>query len=61
MIITRNDIINGLLSSDEFEKGLLKYRKEDLEGIVFGMRIPHEDAKLVYNTVKKSISMKVLT
>jgi len=53
MIITRNDVINGLLSSDEFEKGLLKYQKEDLEGIVFGMRITYEDAKLVYNIVKK--------
>lgn len=53
MIITRNDIINGLLSSDEFGKGFLKYQKEDLEGIVFGMRITNEDAKLVYNTVKK--------
>jgi len=36
------------------ENGLLKYRKEDLEGIVFGLKINYENAKLVYDTVKKN-------
>ena len=54
MIITLDDVINGLLSSDEFDKGLLKYQKEDLEGIVFGMKITYENAKLVYETIKKN-------
>lgn len=54
MIITRYDIINGLLSSDEFENGLLKYQKEDLGGIVFGMKITYENAKLIYETIKEN-------
>ena len=56
MIITLDDVINGLLSSDEFDKGLLKYQKEDLEGIVFGMKITYENAKLVYETIKEELS-----
>ena len=36
------------------ENGLLKYRKEDLEGSVFGLKINYENAKLVYDTVKKN-------
>jgi hypothetical protein len=36
------------------ENGLLKYKKEDLEGIIFGLKINHENAKLVYDTVKKN-------
>jgi hypothetical protein len=54
IIITHFDIIIGLLSSDEYKKGLLKYQKEDLQGIVFGMKISYENAKLVYETVKKN-------
>jgi len=53
-LITRYDIDKGLLSKDEFEKGLVKYRTEDLEGIVFGMKITYENAKLVYDTVTKN-------
>jgi hypothetical protein len=54
ILITRYDIDKGLLSEDEFEQGLVKYRKEDLEGIIFGMKITYENAKLVYDTVKKN-------
>jgi hypothetical protein len=54
IMITRYDVIQGLLSKEEFKKGLLKYRKEDLEGIVFGLKITYENAKLVYKTVKKN-------
>ena len=54
MIITRNDVDKGLLSNDEFEKGLVKYQKEDLEGIIFGMKITYKNAKLVYETIKEN-------
>jgi hypothetical protein len=54
MMITLNDVRKGLLSKDEFKQGLVKFQKEDLEGIVFGMRITYENAKLVYETIKKN-------
>ena len=54
MIITHYNVIDGLFSSDEFENGLLKYQKEALEGIVFGMKITYKNAKLVCDTVKKN-------
>lgn len=49
-----------LLSKDEFKQGLVKYQKEDLEGIVFGLKIDHNSAKLVYETVKKNYLDKVI-
>ncbi|WP_156165708.1 DUF2971 domain-containing protein [Methanosarcina sp. 2.H.A.1B.4] len=52
IIISSDDVLKGLLSENEFKSGLVKYQKEDLEGIVFGMKINHENAKLVYETVK---------
>lgn len=53
-IIICNDDVGKVLSEDEFKSGLVKYQKEDLEGIVFGMKTNHENAKLVYETVKKN-------
>lgn len=53
-IIISNDDVGNVLSEDEFKSGLVKYQKEDLEGIVFGMKINHENAKLVHETVKKN-------
>lgn len=34
------------------EHNILNYREEDLKGIIFGLEIDSEDAKLVYETVK---------
>jgi len=39
---------------DELEDGFIKYNKKDLEGVIFGLKISHKDAKLVYETVKKN-------
>ena len=41
-----------LLHAHELENDIIHYEKEDLEGIVFGLKISYEDAKLVYETVK---------
>jgi len=49
-----DDVDEILLSKEMFDKGVVKYQKEDLEGIVFGMRINYENAKLVYDAVKKN-------
>jgi len=61
MMITRYDVKGGLLTEDEFEQGLVKYQKDNLEGIIFGMKITHENAKLVYDTVKKNYLDKGFT
>lgn len=34
------------------ENELLKYNKGDLEGVIFGLKIGYNDAKLVYDTIK---------
>lgn len=36
------------------ENGVLNYRKEDLEGVIFGLKIGYNDAKLVYDTIKEN-------
>ena len=36
------------------EKSALKYKKSDLEGVIFGLKIGYGDAKLVYETVKEN-------
>lgn len=36
------------------ENNLLNYRKEDLEGVIFGLKINYKDAKLVYDTIKQN-------
>ncbi|MPM45043.1 hypothetical protein SDC9_91728 [bioreactor metagenome] len=36
------------------ENNLLKYQKKALEGVVFGLKITHKNAKLVYETIKKN-------
>lgn len=33
---------------------VLNYRKEDLEGVIFGLKIGSDNAKLVYETIKKN-------
>lgn len=48
MIIFRDDEIRGLLSYEEFNKGLVNYRKRVFDGIVFGLKINYDNAKLVY-------------
>jgi hypothetical protein len=47
MIIFRDDEIRGLLSYEEFNKGLVNYRKRVFGGIVFGLKINYDNAKLV--------------
>jgi Protein of unknown function (DUF2971) len=52
----------GVFTSEtDFDKGMVKYPKEDLEGIVFGLRISYENAKLAYETVKKNYLDKGIT
>jgi len=53
-IILDQDSDKRLLSEDMFEKGIIKYQKENLQGIIFGMKIKYENAELVYNTVKEN-------
>lgn len=53
-IILDQDSDKRLLSEDMFEKGIIKYHKENLQGIIFGMKIKYENAELVYNTVKEN-------
>ncbi|MEL7665575.1 MAG: DUF2971 domain-containing protein [Methanosarcina mazei] len=43
-----------VLPKTDFENRLLKYDKKSLEGVIFGLRISCENAKLVYDTVKKN-------
>lgn len=43
-----------MVSNNILENGLLKYQKNDLEGIIFGLRINHKNARLVYKTIKKN-------
>lgn len=54
MIIGEPDIISGLLSKEDFKRGLIKYQKEDLEGVIFGLNISYDNAKLVYDIIKKN-------
>lgn len=42
-----------LISEKDFDKGLFKYRREHLEGIIFGLKINRIDAQDVYDTIKK--------
>ncbi|AKB43333.1 DUF2971 domain-containing protein [Methanosarcina vacuolata] len=53
-IILDPDSDKRLLSEEMFEKGIIKYQKESLQGIIFGMKIKYENAELVYNTVKEN-------
>jgi hypothetical protein len=53
-IILDQDSDKRLLSEDMFEKGIIKYKKKNLQGIIFGMKIKYKNAKLVYNTVKEN-------
>ena len=41
-----------LLSRESFDNGLMKFQKEDLEGVIFGLKISRKNAKLVYDTIK---------
>jgi hypothetical protein len=36
------------------ENGVVNYRKEELEGVIFGLKIGYNDAKLVYETIKEN-------
>lgn len=52
-MIVDPDVDKMLLSEEEFKRGLVKYQKEDLEGIIFGLKINRKDVQDVYNTIKK--------
>jgi len=52
-MIVDPDVDKMLLSEEEFKRGLVKYQKEDLEGIIFGLKINRKDAQDVYDTIKK--------
>jgi hypothetical protein len=43
-----------ILDNSFLENGLAKYGKKSLEGIIFGLKINYENAKLVYDTIKKN-------
>lgn len=53
-IIIINDDVGEIISENEFKSGIVKYQKEDLQGVIFGLKINHKNAKLVYETVKKN-------
>ncbi|MGP8329362.1 MAG: DUF2971 domain-containing protein [Methanosarcinaceae archaeon] len=40
-----------LLFEDKLEKGTIKYKKEDLEGIIFGLKIEPKNVERIYNTI----------
>lgn len=40
-----------LLLEDEFEEGTIKYKKEDLEGIIFGLKIEPKNVERIYNAI----------
>lgn len=50
-----------LFPESNLEDGLIKYNKRDLDGIIFGLKINHNNAKLVYDTVKKNYLDKGVT
>lgn len=41
-----------LLNINAFGKRVVNYDKNDLKGVIFGLRISREDATLIYNTIK---------
>jgi hypothetical protein len=43
-----------MIGSEYLENGVLKYKKSDLEGVIFGLKIGYKDAKLVYETIKEN-------
>lgn len=43
-----------ILPTIYFENQILKYQKKSLEGIIFGLHISYENAKLVYDTIKRN-------
>lgn len=43
-----------MIGVEYLENNVLKYKKSDLEGVVFGLKINYNNAKLVYNTVKEN-------
>jgi hypothetical protein len=43
-----------VVSQEIPENNVLKYRKNDLEGVIFGLKITYGKAKLVYDTIKKN-------
>lgn len=51
---TYEDEYRVLLPESVLENGLIKYDKEDLEGVIFGLKINNKNAKLVYETIKKN-------
>ena len=43
-----------LLYENELEGGTIRYEKEDLEGITFGLKMKPENVKLIYNSIDKN-------
>jgi hypothetical protein len=50
-----------MVSKDIPENNVLKYRKNDLEGVIFGLKTGYDDAKLVYETIKDNYFDKGFT
>ena len=42
-----------LLFEDELEEGTIKFKKEDLEGIIFGLKIEPKNVERIYNIINK--------
>jgi len=43
-----------IIDQDILENEILNYRKKDLEGVIFGLKINYNNAKLVYDTIKQN-------
>jgi Protein of unknown function (DUF2971) len=43
-----------MIGREYLENSALKYKKSDLEGVIFGLKIGYDDAKLVYETIKEN-------
>ena len=43
-----------LLFEDELKGGTIRYEKEDLEGITFGLKMKPENVKRIYNTIDEN-------